>query len=88
MVDQDEGGEDDPVELVDQAEIRSSILHQAVVRVEDKENTEKDGEEHGIHVHIGRGKPSLSGGRTDEGRASSTSKKYKKKTYAFANLPG
>ena len=67
MVDQDEGGEDDPVELVDQAEIRSSILHQAVVRVEDKENTEKDGEEHGIHVHIGRGKPSLSGGRTNEG---------------------
>ena len=60
MVDQDEGGEDDPVELVHQAEIRLSILHQAVVRVEDEEETEKEGEEHGIHVHISRGKPSLS----------------------------
>ena len=60
MVDQDEGGEDDPVELVHQAEIRLSILHQAVVRVKDEENTEKDGEEHGIHVHISCGEPSLS----------------------------
>ena len=65
MVDQDEGGEDDPVELVDQTEIRSSILHEAVVREEDEEQTEKDGEEHGIHVHIGRGEPSLSDGWTE-----------------------
>ena len=59
MVDQDEGGEDDPVELVDQAQIRSSILHQAVVRVEDEESTEKHVEEHGRHVHISRCEPSL-----------------------------
>ena len=60
MVDQDEGGEDDPVELVDQAQIRSSILHQAVVGVEDKESSEKHVEEHGRHVHISSGEPSLS----------------------------
>ena len=61
MVDQDEGGEDDPVELVDQAEIRSSILHQAVVRVENEENTKTNVEKHGIHVHISCGEPSLGG---------------------------
>ena len=62
MVDQDEGGEDDPVELVDQAQIRSSILHQAVVGVEDKESTEKHVEEHGRHVHISCSEPSLNDG--------------------------
>ena len=61
MVDEDEGGEDDPVELVDQAQIRSSILHEAVVGIEDEEKTETNIEEHGIHVHISRGEPSLGG---------------------------
>ena len=62
MVDQDEGGEDDPVELVDQPEIRSSVLNQTVVGVEDKESSEKHVEEHGRHVHISSGEPSLSDG--------------------------
>ena len=65
MVDQDEGGEDDPVELVDQPEIRSSVLNQTVVGVEDKESSEKHVEEHGRHVHISSGKPSLSDGWTN-----------------------
>ena len=62
MVDQDEGGEDDPVELVDQPEIWASVLHQAVVGVEDEEGTEKYVEEHGRHVHISRSEPSLNDG--------------------------
>ena len=62
MVDQDKGGEDDPVELVDQPEIRSSVLNQAVVRVEDKESSEKHVEEHGRHVHISCSEPSLNDG--------------------------
>ena len=62
MVDQDEGGEDDPVKLVDQPEIWASVLHQAVVGVEDEEGTEKYVEEHGRHVHISCSEPSLNNG--------------------------
>ena len=64
MVDQDEGGEDDPVELVDEPQIWLSVLHQAVVGVEDEESTEENVEEHGSHVHISRGEPCLGEGFT------------------------
>ena len=60
MVDQDEGGEDDPVELVDEPQIWLSVLHQAVVGVEDEESTERDAGGHGSHVHISRRETSLS----------------------------
>ena len=62
MEDEDEEGEDDPVELVDQPEIWSSVLHQAEVGEEDEESTEENVEAHDIHVHISRGEPSLSCG--------------------------
>ena len=51
MEDEDEGGEDDPVELVDQPEIRASVLQQAEVGEKDEERTEKNVEGHDIHVH-------------------------------------
>ena len=60
VVDQEEGCEDEPIKLVDKAEIRSPVLHQAVVRVEDEESTEKDGMEGGICVNKNRCEPSLS----------------------------
>ena len=66
MEDEDEGDEDDPVELVDQPEVRSSIFHQPVVGEDDEESTEKDVEQHGIHVHISRGEPGLSDRWEDE----------------------
>ena len=64
VVDQDEGGEDDPVELVDEPQIWLSVLHQAVVGVEDEESTEENVEEHGSHVHISRSEPCLGEGFT------------------------
>ena len=60
VVDQDEGGEDEPIKLVNKAEIRSPVLHQAVVRIKDEESTEEDGMEGGICVHKNRCEPSLS----------------------------
>ena len=66
VVDQDKSGEDDPVELVDQAEIWSPVLHQAVVGIEDEESTERDAGGQGSHVNISRSETSLSDGRIDE----------------------
>ena len=59
MVDQDEGGEDDPVELVDEPQIWLSVLHQAVVGVEDEESPEDYVEKHGVHINISGGEPCL-----------------------------
>ena len=62
MVDQDEGGEDDPVELVDETEGWSPVLHQAIVRVEDEESPEDYVEKHGVHINISGGEPRLNVG--------------------------
>ena len=62
VVDQDEGGEDDPVELVDETEGWSPVLHQTVVGVEDEESPEDYVEKHGVHINIARGEPCLNVG--------------------------
>ena len=88
MVDQDEGGEDDPVELVDQPKIRAAILHQAIVGVEDKECSEKHVEEHGRHVHISRSEPSLNDGWIERLKGEADGKYLDKHSTKEASVAG
>ena len=69
VVDQDEGGEDDPVELVDETEGWAPVLHQTVVGVEDEESPENYVEKHGVHINISGGEPCLNVGCRLKGEA-------------------
>ena len=59
VVDQDEGAEDHPVELVHQVQVWLAVLDKAVVRVEDEEGAEGNVEQHDGHVHVSCCEPRL-----------------------------